>query len=97
MCQREAPSVEEAHLRWADKAAFFGVANGGDEPSFQRFVDDHGLTFPQISDVSGEIFERFSIPIQHAVVVVDPSGAVETMLGAVDGARREELLVEITS
>ena len=30
MCQREAPSVEEAHLRWADKAAFFGVANGGE-------------------------------------------------------------------
>ena len=41
--------------------------------------------------------KRFSIPIQHAVVVVDPSGAVETMLGAVDEARLEELLVEITS
>lgn len=97
MCQREAPSVEETHLRWADKAAFFGVANGGDEPSFQRFIDDHGLTFPQISDVSGEIFDRFSIPVQHAVVVIDPSGAVETMLGAVDEARLDQLLVEITN
>lgn len=97
MCQREAPSVEEAHLRWADKAAFFGVANGGDDSSFQRFIDDYGLTFPQISDVSGEIFDRFSIPIQHAVVVVDPSGRVETMLGAVDEVRLEELLVEITN
>jgi peroxiredoxin len=97
VCQSEAPSVEEAHLRWADEVAFFGVANGGDDSSFQQFIDDHGLTFPQISDASGEIFERFSIPIQHAVVVVGPSGAVETMLGAVDEARLEQLLVEITS
>lgn len=96
MCQREAPSVEEAHLRWADKAVFFGVANGGDDPSFQRFIDDHDLTFPQISDTAGVVFSRFSIPIQHAVVVVDPSGGVETMLGAVDEARLEQLLVDIT-
>ena len=43
-------------MRWADKAAFVGVANGGDEASFERFIDDHGLTFPQISDASGLIF-----------------------------------------
>lgn len=84
-------------MRWADKAAFVGVANGGDEASFERFIDDHGLTFPQISDASGLIFARFSVPIQHAVVVVSPSGEVETMLGAVDEARLEELLVGITS
>jgi peroxiredoxin len=83
-------------VRWADKAAFFGVANGGDEASFQRFVDDHGLTFPQISDVSGVVFARFAVPIQHAVVVVGPSGQVDTMLGAVDEARLEQLLVDIT-
>lgn len=97
MCQREAPSVEEAHLRWADKVAFFGVASGGDDSSFQRFVDDHGLTFPQISDASGEIFGQFSISVQHAVVVVDHSGRVETMLGAVDEAQLEQLLVDITA
>lgn len=83
-------------MRWADKAAFFGVANGGDDPSFQGFINDHGLTFPQISDASGEIFVRFSVPVQHAVVVVRPSGEVETMLGAVDEARLEQLLVDIT-
>lgn len=84
-------------MRWADKATFVGVANGGDEASFQRFVDDYGLTFPQISDAPGLIFARFSVPIQHAVVVVRPSGEVDTMLGAVDEARLEELLEEITA
>lgn len=83
-------------MRWAGKAAFVGVANGGDEASFQQFVDDHGLTFPQISDVAGLTFVRFSIPIQHAVVVVSPSGEVETMLGAVDEARLDEVLADIT-
>ena len=64
--------------------------------SFQGFINDHGLTFPHINDASGETFVRFSIPVQHAVVVVRPSGEVDTMLGAVDEARLEQLLVDIT-
>jgi peroxiredoxin len=97
VCQREAPSVEEAHLRWADEAAFFGVATGGDDASFQRFVDDGGLTFPQISDLAGATFARFGVMIQHAVVVVDTDGTVETMLGALDEARLERVLADITA
>lgn len=54
------------------------------------------MTFPHINDASGETFVRFSIPVQHAVVVVRPSGEVDTMLGAVDEARLEQLLVDIT-
>ena len=33
----------------------------GSEESYQGFVDQHGLTFPQINDDPGEVFSRFDV------------------------------------
>lgn len=76
---------------------FIVVASGGDDRSFQGFVDEFSLSFPHISDATGEVFARFGVVIQHAVVVVAPDGTVETMLGAVDQPRLERVLTEVTS
>lgn len=95
VCQAEAPSVEEAHQRWSGKATFVGVATGGTASDFERFVADNTLTFAQIDDTSGEVFNRFGITLQHAVVVIAPDGAVTTMLGAVDEGALESLLAEL--
>lgn len=61
-----------------------GVAWYGDDESFQGFIGKHGLTFPQVSDDPGEVFARFGVPSQPALVVVRPDGSVEQYLGAVD-------------
>jgi peroxiredoxin len=63
---------------------FVGVAWFGDEDSFQGFIGKHGLTFPQVSDDPGEVFARFGVPSQPALVVVRPDGSTEQLLGAVD-------------
>ncbi|MEO7369524.1 MAG: redoxin domain-containing protein [Ilumatobacteraceae bacterium] len=83
-CNHEAPSVEAASARWAGKVQFVGVAWYGDDASFQGFVDKHGLTFPQISDDSGEIFARFHVPQQPAMAIIDAAGSVKVSLGAVE-------------
>ncbi len=69
----------------------------GDEASFQGFVDEHGLTFPQISDDPGDVFTRFEVPGQPALVVVDTDGQVQQLLGAVDEALLDEILGDVTS
>jgi len=49
------------------------------------------LTFPQISDDSGDIFGRFDVASQPAFAIVYPDGRVETLLGSAD----DELLDSI--
>ena len=69
-----------------------GVAWTGSDSEFQSFIDRHGLTFAQVSDDAGAVYDRFSIPYQPAVVVVQPDGNVETLFGAVDEARLDQLV-----
>jgi peroxiredoxin len=63
---------------------FVGVAWYGDETSFNGFIGKHGLTFPQVSDDPGDVFARFGVPSQPALVIVRPDGTVEQHLGAVE-------------
>lgn len=78
--------------RWNGKATFVGVAWSGNEAEFQTFIDEHGLTFPQISDPSGEVFARFSVSSQPAFAVVDPSGNVSQLFGAADPATLDSVI-----
>ena len=65
----------------------------GSEESYQGFVDKHGLTFPQIQDDPGDVFQRFDVAFQPAMVIVKADGTTETLAGAVD----ETLLNQIIS
>ncbi len=83
-CNREAASVEAAAQRWAGEVDFVGVAWTGTDDEFQAFIDRYGLSFPQLSDDAGVIYDRFGVPAQPAFVVVDDTGETDTLLGAVD-------------
>ena len=76
---------------------FVGVAWFGDDDSFQGFVDKHGLTFPQISDDDGEVFSRYGVPAQPALVIIDADGGTQQLFGAVDEALLNDLLTDATS
>ena len=43
------------------------------------------------------MYERFGIPAQPAFVLVDDTGQVETLLGAVDEETLDGLLTNLTS
>ena len=64
----------------------------GSDAEFQAFIDRHRLTFTQLSDDAGAVYDRFEIPIQPALVVVRPDGHVETLFGAVDETLLDELV-----
>jgi peroxiredoxin len=71
-----------------------GVAWTGSENSYQAFVDKHGLTFPQINDDPGEVFSRFDVAFQPALVIVKADGSIETIAGAVDESLLDQILSE---
>jgi peroxiredoxin len=67
------------------------VAWTGNDDAFQGFIDKHGLTFPQISDDPGDVFNRFGVSYQPAIVIVNTDGSTELLAGSVD----EELLDQV--
>jgi peroxiredoxin len=70
------------------------VAWTGSEAEFQGFVDRHGLTFPQIADDAGRVYDFYDVPTQPALLVIDPTGEVQAVFGAVDGPEIDELVAE---
>ena len=66
----------------------------GSDGDFQAFIDEYGLSFPQISDDPGVVFDRFGIVSQPGWAIVRADGEVETILGAVDGALLEQIVAE---
>jgi len=70
------------------------VAWTGSDDSFQDFIDRHGVTFPTISDDPGEVFNRFGISYQPAIVIVNTDGSTESIAGAVDETLLEQIISE---
>lgn len=71
-----------------------GVAWTGDDDAFQSFVDKHDLTFPQINDDPGEVFSRFDVAFQPAMVIVKADGSFESVAGAVNGSLLDQIISE---
>lgn len=93
-CNQEAPSVEAAAQKFGDQVNFVGVAWTGSDESYQGFVDEHGLTFPQIQDDPGEVFGRFDVAFQPAFVIVKADGSTESLAGAADEALLDQIISE---
>ena len=89
---REAPSVEEASQRWSASISVIGVAWSGDDATYSDFIEDGGLTFPNIDDTDGDIYGRFQVPYQPAAVLIRPDGSSELIRGVFNAAELEALL-----
>jgi hypothetical protein len=55
------------------------------------------LTFPTISDDAGDVYLRFEIPAQPAMVIVGSDGTTQTLAGAVDDTKLDSILNKATS
>lgn len=52
------------------------------------------MTFPNISDDPGEVFNRFGISYQPAIVIVNTDGSTESIAGAVDESLLDQIISE---
>lgn len=81
-------------MKYQDQVEFIGVAWTGSEDSYQGFIDKHGLTFPQINDSPGDVFDRFGVAFQPVLVIVKTDGSTERVAGAVDETLLEQIISE---
>lgn len=59
------------------------------------FVDRHSLSFPQVDDRPGEIFNRFGVPYQPAWVFLGADGKVIRIQGSLAGNEIADYVAEI--
>jgi hypothetical protein len=91
----EAPSVEEASIKYGETVTFVGVAWSGSESSYRDFVQRHRLTFANLDDSDGDIFRQFKITGQPAWAFVSEDGTAEVLLGGLSPQQLDDLVQEL--
>src|SRR3546814_17927724 len=54
-CRTEMPLLERAARTYEGRVTFLGVASRDDRPAAAAFLDDVGVTYPNVFDVSGDV------------------------------------------
>jgi peroxiredoxin len=72
-----------------------GVAWSGTDGEFEAFVDEHDLTFPQLSDAHGDVFAYYDITMQPAIVTIDAAGETATRFGSVEPDEIDDLVQDV--
>lgn len=79
-CRAEAPRVEEASRRIGHEVRIVGVVSGPDdavdEEAVRAFVDDLGLTYPQVRDRHAALAKHFRVTGTPTIVWIGPDGRV---------------------
>ncbi|MGK0312558.1 MAG: hypothetical protein ACI89G_000836 [Minisyncoccia bacterium] len=52
------------------------------------------MTFPQISDNAGVVFNRFDVAFQPAMSIVKTDGSIESIAGAINGDLLDQIISE---
>ena len=75
-CNAEADGVGEVAAELGDRVPFLGIAGGGSQDEYERFLDDHDVaSFPQLVDETGEIWLRFGADtIRSSFFFIDDTG-----------------------
>jgi cytochrome c biogenesis protein CcmG/thiol:disulfide interchange protein DsbE len=90
-CREEAPRLEAAWNEWKDKGVVVLGVNAQDfVADARRFMDEYGLTYPNVHDGPGETLGRFGVTGFPETWFVNPEGK---LVGArVQGPVSEEEL-----
>jgi cytochrome c biogenesis protein CcmG/thiol:disulfide interchange protein DsbE len=76
-CREEMPILQDAHTRYGDEVAFLGLDTKDDPERAGSFLEDVGVTYPQLVDLDGRLLsEHHRVPGLPVTVVVDADGRV---------------------
>lgn len=102
-CTTEACAFRDAWDRFeAAGAVVLGVSTD-DVESHAEFADEHGLTFPLLADVDGQIAERYGVPVRmgftsRMTFLIDAQGTLRKVYEDVDpGVHADQVLGDIAA
>jgi cytochrome c biogenesis protein CcmG, thiol:disulfide interchange protein DsbE len=88
-CRTEMPLLQDAADTYAGEAVILGVASKDDPREAKRFLDDLGLTYPNVFDTTGEIRVALGLTAYPTTYVF---GADGTLRARVNGGISEQRL-----
>ena len=88
-CRTEMPLLQDAANTYAGEAVILGVASNDDPGEAKRFLDDLGLTYPNVFDASGEIRVALGLTAYPTTYVFGIDG---TLRARVNGGISEQRL-----
>ena len=96
-CQEEAPVIQRAWPRYADRGyTFVGINILDREDDARAFIKRFGLTFPNVRDTDGSVYLKYGVYGVPESFLLHPGGRIETkFLGALTEEKLAELLGRI--
>jgi hypothetical protein len=70
------PVRQEGYQRFGDRISFVGVNTRDGAQGAATFLEDVGVTYPQLLDVDGQLLASLGIPGLPVTVVLDAQGRV---------------------
>lgn len=77
-CRREMPGVQQVFRQYGDEVRFLGVSTKDDPRAAAAFVEQLGVTYPQVIDQDGRLLRHLGAPGLPVTVVLDVHGRVST-------------------
>lgn len=75
-CAAQSPQIEHIAKQLDGKLAVVGVSGQDKRSAMKEFVARANLTFPNIADVDGSVWKRFSVTAQSTFVLLDSNSEV---------------------
>ncbi len=88
------PLLQDAAETYAGKAVILGVASNDDPREAQRFLDDLGLTYPNVFDSSGEIRVALGLTAYPTTYVFGVDGTIRARVNGGISEQRLAGLIE---
>ncbi len=91
-CRAEMPLLEVVAQSYAGEVVILGVASNDDPGAAKRFLDELGVTYPNVSDTTGDIRVALGLTAYPTTYVFDSEG---NMQARVNGGISEQRLASL--
>lgn len=93
-CRTEMPMVQDAAEAFAGRATILGVASNDDPRAARAFLDEVGVTYPNVFDPSGEIRVALELTAYPTTYVFDADGSIRARVAGGISEQRLAGLIE---
>ncbi len=93
-CRTEMPLLQNAADAYEGRAVVLGVASNDDPNAARQFLDDMGLTYPNVFDTSGDIRVALGLTAYPTTYVFDAEGVLRSRVNGGISEQRLAGLIE---
>jgi cytochrome c biogenesis protein CcmG/thiol:disulfide interchange protein DsbE len=93
-CRTEMPLLQDAADTYSDRVVILGVASNDDPGEARRFLDETGLDYPNVFDISGEIRVALGLTAYPTTYVFGADGTIRARVNGGISEQRVAGLIE---